>query len=62
MRRESSLNIARVYGLEAGVLFPEGVRYFSLLHIIQAAFAVHPASYPMRTVGSFLGYKVAGAY
>jgi hypothetical protein len=40
----------------AGVQFPTEARFF-LLRRVQTDFGVHPASYPVGTVGSFPGAK-----
>jgi hypothetical protein len=45
----------------AGVRFPAGTRYFSLLHGVQTGSGAHPVSYPMGTRGSISGSKAAGA-
>jgi hypothetical protein len=42
------------------VRFPAGTENFSLHHRVQNGSGAHPASYPMGTVGSFLGGKAAG--
>jgi hypothetical protein len=41
----------------AGVRFPTGARYFSLLRSVQTGSGTHSASYPIGTGGSFLGVK-----
>jgi hypothetical protein len=59
----SSVGIATGYGLDGrgvGVRVPVGTR-FSPLHIVQTGSGAHLASYPMGTVGSFPGWKVAEA-
>jgi hypothetical protein len=43
------------------IRFPAGTGNFSLYHRVQNGSGAHPASYPMGTVGSFLGSKAAGA-
>jgi hypothetical protein len=43
-------------------LFPAGGGNFSLHHRVQNGSGAHPASYPMRTRGSFPGFKAAGAW
>jgi hypothetical protein len=51
------------YGLDdrgAGVRVLEG-QEFSLLHVVQADFGAHPASYPLGTAGPFPVDKAAGA-
>jgi hypothetical protein len=45
-----------------GVRSSVGAGNFSLRHSIQAGSGAHPASYPMRTTGSFPGRKAAGAW
>jgi hypothetical protein len=61
--RHSLAGIATGYGLQdggIGVRVPVG-QEFSLLHLVQIHSGVHPTSYPMGIVGSFLGDKAAGA-
>jgi hypothetical protein len=61
---DSSVGIALGYGLDnrgSRVRFPTGVGKFSLHHRVQSGSGAHPASYPMGTMGSFPGGKVAGA-
>jgi hypothetical protein len=41
-------------------LVPDGAGNFSLHHCIQNGSGVHPASYPVRTRGSFPGVKQPG--
>jgi hypothetical protein len=50
-------------GWTSGVQFPAGavMGFFSLRHRIHTGSEVHPASYPMRTGGSYPGGKGAGA-
>jgi hypothetical protein len=63
--RDSSVGIATGYGLDdrmIGVRFLEGAGNFSLRYHVQTGSGAHPASYPMRTTGSFPGGKVAGAW
>jgi hypothetical protein len=59
----SAVGIPTGYGLdERGSEFES--RYgqeFSLLHVVQTGYGVHPASYPMGTRGSFSGGKTAEA-
>jgi hypothetical protein len=62
--RDSSVGIALGYGLDdrgSRVRFLAGAGNFSLHHRVQNGSAAHPASYTMRTRGSFLGDKAAGA-
>jgi hypothetical protein len=33
---------------------------FSLLHVVQTGYEIHPTSYPIRTGGSFPGGKATG--
>jgi hypothetical protein len=40
---------------------PDGGQKFSLLHVVQTGFGVHPTSYPMGTGGSFPVGKAAEA-
>jgi hypothetical protein len=40
-----------------GVLFPAGVRDFSLLHSVQTGSSTHPASYPVGKGTLSLGVK-----
>jgi hypothetical protein len=61
--RDSVVGIATGYGLddrgiEVRVLVGQE---FSLLHVVQTCFGVHPTSYPIGTWGRFLGVKAAGA-
>jgi hypothetical protein len=42
------------------VRFPAGAGNFSLHHRVQNGSGAYPASYPMGTMGSFLGGKAAG--
>jgi hypothetical protein len=62
--RDSAVGIATGYGLdvprEVGVQVPVGSKIFSLLHLVQTGFEVHPASYPMGTGGTFPGIKRPG--
>jgi hypothetical protein len=61
--RDSSVTIVTGYGmggLGIGVKSPAGVRDFSLLHSVQTASGVHPASYPKGTWGSIPGIKRKG--
>jgi hypothetical protein len=61
--RDSAVGIATGYGLDdrgVGVRVQEG-QEFSLLHVVQTGSGVHPTSYPMGNVGSFLGGRAAGA-
>jgi hypothetical protein len=53
------------YGLDdrgSRVRFSAGAGSFSLHHRVQNCSGAHPASCPMRTRGSFLGDKAAGAW
>jgi hypothetical protein len=62
--RDSSVGIALGYGLEdrgSRVRFPEEAGNFSFHHRVQNGSGAHPASYPVRTRGSFPGGKAAGA-
>jgi hypothetical protein len=62
--RDSSVGIVLGYGLDdwgSTVRFPAGAGNFSLHHRVQNGSGAHPASYPMRTRGSFLGGKAARA-
>jgi hypothetical protein len=62
--RDSSVGIALGYGLnDRGfrVRFPAGAGNFSLQHRVQNGSGAHPASYPVRTRGSFAGGKAAEA-
>jgi hypothetical protein len=62
--RDSVVGIATGYGLDdqgVGVRVPVG-QEFSILHVVQTGFGVHPTSYPMGTGGSFPGGKAAGAW
>jgi hypothetical protein len=58
MGRDSAVGIAMGCGVE--VKFPEGAKYFSLLHRVQTGSGVDPASYQMST-GSLSGGKVSQA-
>jgi hypothetical protein len=52
------------YGLGdrgSAVRYPEGAGNFSLHHRVQNGCGTHPASDPMGTKCSFLGYKAAKA-
>jgi hypothetical protein len=58
---DSSVGIALGYGLDdrdSRVQFPAGAGNFSVHHRVQNGSGAHPASYPMRTRGSFPGGKV----
>jgi hypothetical protein len=62
--RDSSVGIALGYGLDergSRVRFPAGAGNLSLHYHVQNGSGAHPPSYPMGTMGSFLGGKVAGA-
>jgi hypothetical protein len=62
--RDSSVSIARGYGLDdrgSRVRFPAGAGNFSLNHHVQNGSGAHPASYPMGTRGSFPGGEAAEA-
>jgi hypothetical protein len=50
------------YGLDDRGSIPGGAGSFSLHHRVQTGSGAHPAPYPMGTVGSFPGDKVAGAW
>jgi hypothetical protein len=55
--RQLGVGIATGYGLDdlgVGVRVPVE-QEFSLVHVVQTGFGAHPASYPMRTGGSFPG-------
>jgi hypothetical protein len=59
--RDSSVGIVTRYGLEnRGVRVQVPVEQ-GLLHVIQTGSGVHPTSYTMGAMGSFLGGKAAGA-
>jgi hypothetical protein len=63
--RDSSVGTALGYGLDDGgsrVRFLVGSGNFSLHHRVQTGSGAHPASYSMRTRGSFPGGKAAGAW
>jgi hypothetical protein len=56
--RDSSVGIVTDYGLNdqmIGVRILAGAGNFSPRHRVQTASGAHPASYPMRTMDSFLG-------
>jgi hypothetical protein len=56
--RDSSVGIALGYGLDdqsSRARFPAWAGNFSLHHRVQNGSGAHPASYPMRTRGSFPG-------
>jgi hypothetical protein len=58
--RDSSVGVALGYGLDdrsSRVRFPAGAGNFSLHYRVQNSSGTHPASYPMRTTGSFPGSK-----
>jgi hypothetical protein len=60
----SATNTPLGYGLDdrgSGVRFPAEAGNFSPHHRVQNCSGAHPASYPMRTRGSFPGGKAAGA-
>jgi hypothetical protein len=62
---DSSVCIALGYGLDyqgSRVRFPAGAGNFSLHHRVQNGAEAHPASYPIRTRGSFPGGKAAEAW
>jgi hypothetical protein len=50
------MGMAKGYGLDGWGSIP---RDFSLLHTIQIGSGIHPAYYPMGTVGFFPGGKAA---
>jgi hypothetical protein len=61
---DSSVGISLGYGLDdrgSRVRFPAGAGNFSLHHRVKNGSGAHPASYPMRTRGSFPGGKAAVA-
>jgi hypothetical protein len=63
--RNCSGGIATYYGLDhwkIAVRFPAKAGNFSIRHRVQTGSGAHPASYPIGTVGSFLGGKTAGAW
>jgi hypothetical protein len=61
---DSGVGIATGYGLddqEVGIRVP--VRQeFSLSHVVQTGYGVHPAFYPLDTEVSFPGRKAAGKW
>jgi hypothetical protein len=61
--RGSVVGIATGYGLNDCESEFESLwcQEFLLLHVVQTGSWFHPTSYPMVTVGSFPGGKVAGA-
>jgi hypothetical protein len=59
--RDSSVGIALDYGLDDQGSIPAWAGNFSLHHHVQNGSGAHPSSYPMGTMGSFPGGKVAGA-
>jgi hypothetical protein len=46
---------------QVGIRFLAGSKYYSILHIIQTEFEVHPTSYLMGAGGSFPGDKAGRA-
>jgi hypothetical protein len=63
--RDSSVGIVHGYGPDdrgSRVHFPAEAGNFSLHHRVQNGSGAHPASYPMRTGGSFPGGEAAGAW
>jgi hypothetical protein len=59
--RNSSVGIETGYGLEGGPSIPWRGKIF-LYYSIHTGSGAHQASYPMGTVGVFLGGKAAGAW
>jgi hypothetical protein len=59
--RNSSVDRACVRAGLLGVRVPAAAGNFPLHHRVQTGSVAHPASYPMRTRGSFPGGTVAGA-
>jgi hypothetical protein len=61
---DGSVGIALGYGLDdrgSRFRFPAGAGNFSLHHRVHNGSGAYPASYPMRTRGSFPGGKATGA-
>jgi hypothetical protein len=61
LSRDSAVVITTGYVLDGGgvgVTFPVGVRYFSLLNLVQTGSGAYPASYSMDTVGFAPGVKL----
>jgi hypothetical protein len=58
MSRDSSVGIAKGYGLDGRGSIPGD---FSLLHGVHTGSGAHPAYYTMGTGGDFPGGKAAGA-
>jgi hypothetical protein len=61
MNQDSSVGMARGYGLDCRGSSTGSEKYFSLLHSVQTVSEAHPASNLMGTGGSFSGDKAAGA-
>jgi hypothetical protein len=57
---DTSLGIAMGYGLECRRSIPGKGVVISLLHSVHIESGAQPASYTVRTGGSFAAYKVAG--
>jgi hypothetical protein len=57
--RDSSVGIAKGYGMNVRISIPGKERDFSLLQRVQTGFGAHPASYLMGNGGSFPGKKAA---
>jgi hypothetical protein len=62
--RDTAVGIATGYKLDTkGSQFESRWRQeFSLLHVVQTGYGVHPTSYPMGNGGSFPWGKAAGAW
>jgi hypothetical protein len=58
--QQSALDWLRAGQPRGRSLSPGRGQEFSLLHVVQTGFGVHPTSYPMGTGGSFPGGKAAG--
>jgi hypothetical protein len=59
--RDSVVGIATAHGLHGrGGRSSSPGRVKNFLHVVQTKSGVHPASYPMRTGGSFPGIKRPG--
>jgi hypothetical protein len=56
---DSSVGVAKDYGLDRRDSNPGRSRDFSLLYSIQTSSWVHPTSYPVTTRSSFPGGKAA---
>jgi hypothetical protein len=57
MSRDSSVDVAVSCRLDDRGSITGSDRDFSLLHRVQTGYGVHPASYPVDTVGPFSGVK-----